>query len=128
MSTNKDTFSHRHGFASEPAEITIREDAPLDVRTAVLSIAEGELDLSRKDVRAILCTVLRQLPDANNWSPDPIWNECLWTMVHRGSKIGAAAHMYKKKTGVYPTGFEGIPRGKAEWNMLANEFVEQRGA
>lgn len=74
-----DTFSRRHGFASQQAEITIREDAPTEVRAAILKIAEGELKLGPGSIRDVLCTVLRKVPDPDNWSPYPnIWVECQW--------------------------------------------------
>ena len=72
-----DTFSSRHGFASQQAEITIREDAPAAVRAAILTIAQGELDLSPRTIRTVLCTVLRAIPDSNNWTLYPnVWEEC----------------------------------------------------
>ncbi len=78
---NKDTFSRRHGVASQQREITIRDDAPPEVRAAILKIAEGELDLDPNTIRDVLCTVLRKLPNSNNWTAYPnIWNECQWLM------------------------------------------------
>lgn len=74
---NIETFSHRYGHASEKREIFIRDDAPEEVRAAILKIAEGDLDLSPSFLRDVLCTVLRKLPDRSNWSEYPnIWNEC----------------------------------------------------
>jgi hypothetical protein len=70
-------FSRRYGHGPEEREISIREDAPPEVRAAVLSIAEGELDLSPSFLRDVLCNVLRKLPDPSNWSEYPnVWNEC----------------------------------------------------
>jgi hypothetical protein len=40
-------------------------------------IAEGELDLSPNTIRSALCTVLRELPNPNNWTAYPnVWEEC----------------------------------------------------
>ena len=70
-------FSRRHGFSNSPAEIRIRNDAPPNVRGALLMILEGELQLRPNTIRDWLCTVLRELPDQNNWSEYPnIWQEC----------------------------------------------------
>ena len=70
-------FSRRHGFSASPAEIRIRNDAPPNVRGALLMILEGELQLRPPTIRDWLCTVLRELPDQNNWSEYPnIWQEC----------------------------------------------------
>lgn len=76
-----DAFSRRHGFTAKQGEITIRDDAPPEVRDAILKIAEGELELGPGTIRDVLCTVLRKVPDKSNWSPYPnIWEECQWLM------------------------------------------------
>lgn len=72
-------FSRRFGHRPEESEITIREDAPPEVRGALLKMAEGELGLGPSYLRDVLCTVLRKLPDPGNWSAYPnIWEECQW--------------------------------------------------
>ena len=73
---SKDTFSRRHGFAAQADEITIRDDAPAEVRAAILKIAEGDLELGPDTIRAVLCTLLRKMRDSNNWSHDPVFDEC----------------------------------------------------
>ena len=74
---NEERFSRRFGHGSKEHEITIREDAPEEVRGAILRMAEGDLSLSPGYLRDVLCTVLRQLPDRSNWSEYPnVWNEC----------------------------------------------------
>lgn len=78
---NNESFSKRHGFGPEESEISIRDDAPADVRAALLKIAEGEVNLTPGTIRDALCTVLRKLPDQNNWSQYPnIWGECQFLM------------------------------------------------
>ena len=70
-------FSSRFGHGPDAAEISIREDAPEQVRGAILVIAEGEMGLKPGRLRGVLCTVLRRLPDGGNWSEYPnVWNEC----------------------------------------------------
>jgi superfamily II DNA or RNA helicase len=54
-----------------------------------------------------------------------IWQECLWKSIHKGLKVGAAAHMYRKETGKWPRGFAGMPRG-SEWQMNAADFHRQQ--
>src|SRR5215831_9656423 len=72
-------FSRRYGHGPEEREISIREDAPQEVRAAILQIAQGDLNLSPSYLRDILCIVLRKLPDRSNWSEYPnIWDECQW--------------------------------------------------
>ncbi len=74
---SNDRFSRRFGHGPEEHEITIREDAPADVRGALLKIAEGEIGLGPNRIRDVLCTVLRRLPNAANWSAYPnVWDEC----------------------------------------------------
>ena len=74
---SEERFSRRFGHGPEEREITIREDAPDEVRGAILKMAEGDLSLSPSYLRDVLCTVLRQLPDRSNWSEYPnVWNEC----------------------------------------------------
>ncbi len=64
------TFSERHGFAPKPAEITVRRDAPHDLRGLVVDFAYGA-GLGPHEVRAIACDVLMRRPDDSNWSPFP---------------------------------------------------------
>lgn len=78
---NEESFSQRHGFSADAAEITIRNDAPQEIRGGLLMIANGELNLSPSAIREILCTLLRKVPDADNWTPYPnIWNECQYLL------------------------------------------------
>src|SRR5580700_1848682 len=70
-------FSERHGYGAPAAEITIREDAPPDLRYAVAHIARM-VGMTPKAIRNILCEVLFVAPDPNNWSDFPnIWEEVL---------------------------------------------------
>ena len=54
-----------------------------------------------------------------------IWNECIWKAYHKNLKCGAAAHMYKKKTGVWPRKLDGMPQGE-EWQLSAKYFLDRR--
>jgi len=53
-----------------------------------------------------------------------LWNECLYKASHLGMKVGAAAHMYRKQTKVWPAGLEKVPKGKSQWNMTASGFLD----
>lgn len=76
-------FSRRHGHAPDAAEITIREDAPADLRYAVVSIPEHDLNVSPGDLRDILCRVLRTRPDPSNWTAYPnVWDEVQRLIAH----------------------------------------------
>jgi hypothetical protein len=70
-------FSKRHGFGPKDAEITVREDAPSDLRYGVAEIARTA-GMGPKQIRIIVCRVLLVAPDQNNWSEYPnIWEETL---------------------------------------------------
>lgn len=66
----KQRFSDREGFAPPDAEITIRHDAPYDLRGLVLQFAYG-LGMGPAGVRPIVCRVLHKRPDTANWSEYP---------------------------------------------------------
>jgi hypothetical protein len=70
-------FSDRYGYSTDAVEITVREDAPDDLRYAVAQIAKSA-GLTPKTIRNIVCQVLFVAPDPNNWSEYPnIWEEVL---------------------------------------------------
>jgi AbiJ N-terminal domain 4 len=70
-------FSRRHGYDVEEAEITVREEAPYDLRYAVAEIARI-VGMRPGGIRSIACRVLLTAPDPNNWSEYPnIWGEVL---------------------------------------------------
>jgi AbiJ N-terminal domain 4 len=71
------TFSDRHGYSGPDAKITVREDAPDDLRYAVAEIARTA-GMQPKAIRTVVCRELFVAPDQNNWSEYPnIWNEVL---------------------------------------------------
>lgn len=72
---NYDSFSKRNRYSGPPKEISIREDAPQNLRYFVLQAAR-DLGWQPSSLRDTLCRVLRQAPDSSNWSEFPnIWNE-----------------------------------------------------
>ena len=83
------TFSERHGYRAPDAEITVREDAPIELRQAVLALGRNH-DLTPKQMREIVCSVLLRIPDPYNWSDYPnVWQEvtdlmesCDWFEVY----------------------------------------------
>jgi hypothetical protein len=117
-------FSRPHGFGAQAADITIRDDAPDDVRAAIMMIAEGELRLSPGTIRSALCDVLRQLPDSNNWTAYPnIWDECQQLMT--------GARWYKVYDFVevlYDRLAKSHESDRAfRWEALINEYFMERG-
>lgn len=67
MNGSGSSFSDRFGYQAPEAEITIREDAPTPVRDGILMAGYGA-NLSPGVIRDILCRVLLQRPDQDNWS------------------------------------------------------------
>jgi len=63
-------FSERFGLTSAPAEITVRHDAPEELRGVLVDIAyrNGYRPIS---LRSLLCQVLYKRPDPSNWSEYP---------------------------------------------------------
>jgi hypothetical protein len=82
-------FSQRHGYRGTEPEITIREDAPENLRFAVAQIAV-DAGMHPSDIRQVVCRVLFVAPDRDNWSEYPnIWGEvqnlliqCDWFKVY----------------------------------------------
>lgn len=64
------TFSKRHGHAPAEQEITVRDDAPEELRGIVVDIAY-ESGLEPHEVRSIVCRVLRRRENPENWSAYP---------------------------------------------------------
>ncbi|MDE0177365.1 MAG: hypothetical protein OXP36_02105 [Gammaproteobacteria bacterium] len=73
-------FSDRHGYRPTAKPITVREDAPADLRGAITMIAEG-VGMEPRAMRQVICQVLLKQPDPNNWSAYPnVWNEVVWLL------------------------------------------------
>src|SRR5689334_4478343 len=71
-------FSKRHRYAPDAKEITVREDAPENLRYYAVEAA-GDLGVDPSSLREIICRVLRRKPDPHNWSEYPnIWGEVQW--------------------------------------------------
>ena len=85
----RESFSDRHGYRGDDAEITIREDAPEALRSAIPMIGR-QLDMSYSDIREVVCQTLLVPPDPDNWSDTPnirdevssLLNCCEWFEVY----------------------------------------------
>lgn len=115
-------FSTRHGYAAPDREITIREDAPEDLRFAVPQIAR-DLGIWPSDMRDIVCQVLLVAPDRGNWSEYPnIWGEvnnllsnCEWYRVYDiAEKFYSALSLSD-------------PGNAAEYEARLNDYFRERG-
>lgn len=65
-----DRFSSRHGYERPDADITIRHEAPPELREAIITIAY-QCQLKPSDLRGLLCAILYRAPDRGNWSEFP---------------------------------------------------------
>lgn len=54
-----------------------------------------------------------------------IWHDCFWRAVKKRLKVGAAAHMYRQQTGVWPRGFEYMPSQTSDWQLRADLYYAQ---
>jgi hypothetical protein len=75
------TFSQRRGFAPSDAPITIRDEAPGWMRDYVVTIAQ-EVHIGVSDLREMLCALLLESPDSNNWSARNIESEVRILLGH----------------------------------------------
>jgi len=92
-------FSKRYGLAPAP-EVRVTHAAPPEVRVAILDEAV-KLQVGAKRIREIVCTVLRQSPDDQNWSDDNVLGEirqmlrdCDWYRVYDVAEAMASALPY----------------------------------
>jgi len=81
-------FSTRYGYDNATPEISIREDAPRELRSVIVDIAY-EAGLAPGQLREVVCRVLRVESDPDNWSDFPITLEvkgellrCEWFEVY----------------------------------------------
>jgi hypothetical protein len=65
-----DRFSKRHGYEPTDPEITVRSDAPYDLRGVVADLAY-ESGLEPGSLRSVVCRILRVREDPSNWSAYP---------------------------------------------------------
>ena len=66
-------FSDRQGYRPA-AEITVREDAPAELRRVIPVIAEM-MDMELSEIRQVICRVLLVRPDPKNWLEKSVWEE-----------------------------------------------------
>src|SRR5258706_2945356 len=82
-------FSKRHGLNTQEKEITIRNDAPQELREYIIQTIDS-LGYSPSFSRDLICRILRKVPNMGNWSQYPnIYNEavdlisdCDWFYVY----------------------------------------------
>ena len=118
-------FSARQGYRPPPAEITVREDAPSDLRGAILMLAEAA-GMRPSVMRQVICGVLLVRPDSNNWSEYPnIWDEvvCLMDDAPWYRVYDIAETLYAELAG--PRMRDTGPA--AEFRRRLNDFLVEKG-
>ena len=114
-------FSARQGYRPEDIPVTIREDAPAELRQAILMLAES-LGMNPHDIRGIICGVLLVRPDPNNWSAYPnVWHEVNYLID--------GAHWYKVydiAESFYARLMSDNPGAAIEFERRLNEFFLEK--
>ena len=115
-------FSAREGHRPAAAPITIREEAPPELRGAILVLAQ-EAGITPSTMRELICQVLLVKPDTNNWSDYPnIWNEVDWLVMHapwyKVYDIAEALYAHMRFYGA---------TAKANFSRRLNDFLAEKG-
>lgn len=115
------SFSDRYGYHTDDVavEITVREDAPRGLRSAIPQIAR-QCDMSFTTMREVICQILLVEPDPSNWSEIPNVRDevnnrigtCPWFKVY---DIAEALHD------------EIYPRYKQKFSDRLNQFLRTNG-
>ena len=118
-------FSDRHGYRPTAAQITVREDAPSELRGAIPLIAE-EAGMKPSVMSQIICNVLLVRPDPHNWSEYPnIWDEVAWLMEeapwHRVYDVAEALYAKLAANGTWDSG------PADEFERRLNDFLVENG-
>jgi superfamily II DNA or RNA helicase len=83
------------------------------VKTQQVAVSEGNLEI-------VTARKPRKIVDREN--KQSVWDQCYFIAVKKGLKLGAAAHIYKQRTGVWPRGFARMPSSKEHWQMPADKY------
>jgi hypothetical protein len=92
----------------EEIEITVREDVPDGLRDFIIDVAENDGGLKPSDLRHIICRLLRETADQNNWSEYPNIDDevrrligcCKWYKVYDIIEQLCAKYHYQTHDGV----------------------------
>ena len=118
-------FSSRQGHRPPPEQATAREDAPPEMRGAILMLAKAA-GMKPSAIREVICGVLLVLPDPNNWSEYPnIWDEVVWLMDDApGDKVhGIVEALYAALAAPR----SGDSRSAPEFARRLNDFLAENG-
>ena len=118
-------FSDRQGYRPTAVQITVREDAPSDLRSAIPLIAE-EAGMKPSAMRQAICKVLLVAADRDNWSEYPnIWDEVAWLMENaKWYKVYDIAEALYRKLATNGT-WDSQPA--SEFERRLNDFLLENG-
>ena len=120
-----ESFSSRQGHRPPPGQAIAREDAPPELRGAILMLAKAA-GMKPSAIREVICGVLLVLPDPNNWSEYPnIWDEVVWLMDDApGDKVhGIVEALYAALAAPR----SGDSRSAPEFARRLNDFLAENG-
>lgn len=111
-------FSKREGYSGKEVEIIIREDAPEALRSYIIQTLYA-IGFTPKQIRPVICQVLRVAPDDNNWSEYPnidmeirdLISDCDWWKVY--DIIEALSQKFQSK--------------QTDFDSEINDFFFERG-
>ncbi|ENP8445569.1 AbiJ-NTD4 domain-containing protein [Vibrio alginolyticus] len=118
------SFSSRYGYHEVvEADITVREDAPQELRDFLVELAYDN-GFPPKKLRELVCRSLRKRPDPNNWSEYPnidnevrdLIDQCKWYKVY---------DLYEKVFDKIETDSFGMDSKNVE--IEVNEFLIENG-
>lgn len=96
------SFSERFGHRPPEPPITVRDDAPKSFRGALVML--GNEKLGPNQLRALVCSILLEPPDANNWSASNVLEEVRWLVASKAEwpqvyEIAEALYQRLRSTG-----------------------------
>lgn len=119
-------FSERHGYIEDVPEVTIREDAPRDLRHFVISFAEDS-GLRISSILDVACKTLLKAPEGN-WGPEYIRREaegllldCAWFKVY---DVAEAIYAYMEQHHITTSDFRSAHELYA---LKFNQFCIEKG-
>lgn len=123
-------FSERLGLHLEAPEITVRQDAPAELRGVVFSMA-CEFGLDQHELRAMACRVLRRREDPHNWSPanvameaEGLFDTCEW---HEFYDLVEAVHQALDRKSTGAGSFDSDEAPSAAFERELNTYFVKRG-
>jgi hypothetical protein len=134
MPPTESRFSTRYDYTEPEKEISVREDASRRLRGAIIQIAK-ERGLQPSTLRDILCRVLREMPDANNWSEYPnidyeagqLIQNCEWFYVYDISEQIYSVLLHKGEANQFEHDLNSYFRKEGiGWQMVGG-IIETRG-